>query len=38
MIDEIWNIALLIFTLTGALCWASMIVLFVLVAFKRGGL
>ena len=24
---ELWNIMLLVFTLTGALCWVSMIVL-----------
>jgi hypothetical protein len=27
MIGEFWNVMLLIFTVTGALCWLSMIVL-----------
>jgi len=31
---ELWNIMLLIFTMTGALCWLCMIVLFFLIWFS----
>jgi len=36
--SEVWNIMLLVFTLTGALCWLCMAVLifFILVSDKRS--